>query len=228
MQFVQARSITGGNVTSLALAYLANNTAGNLLIAAVSAIPAMTTISDTAGNTWSGVTGQTGDPTCELRYAPNCAGGANTVTVNFGSGAQPSLSIGEYSGIAASSPLDKQATAVGFGTSASTSGVTTTQAEELLICVTSRNNINSPATLSPGANYTERTDTGGSRPHQLADRFVSSVGSYAGAATLDSSSVWSQVLATFRGASGHPAIRRLGGCEFSGTRPIGLEGVRAF
>jgi hypothetical protein len=227
MPFVQARSITGGSVTSLALAYLSNNTAGNLLVAGVSAIPAMTGISDTGGNTWNSVTGQTSDPTCELRYAANCAGGANTVTVTFGSVAQPSLSIAEYSGITTASPLDKQATAAGFGTSASTASVSTTQANELLVCLTSRNNINSPATFAPGAGFTERTDTGGGRPHQLADRFVTTTGSYAGAATLESSSGCGQVLATFVEAAGHPALRRLGGCAFA-RRVVGVENVGVF
>jgi hypothetical protein len=224
MPHVQSRASTGSG-TSFSLAFAANNTAGNLLVAAVSGFGvAITSLSDTRGNAWQSGPSVTGsDPGTALRYAANCAAGSNTVSVTLASNSSWSLSIAEYSGVAPSNPLDKSATGTGFGTSASTPPVTTTQADELLVCVTSRNNINTPATFSPGANFTERTDTGGGRPQQLADRTVVAIGNYAGAAILDTSSGWSQVLATFLAPSSVP-VSRTGTLVAEGLRSVTLTG----
>lgn len=234
MPHIQSRAVTGSTVTSLALAYLSPPTAGNCLVAGATASGGtiVSSFADNAGNTWSKhpeTTGQDADHTAALGVAPNCAGGATTVTVNYSGSTFCSLSIAEYSGVAASAPVDKTATATGFGTSAATSAVTTTVPDEVLIVLTCRNAANSPATLTPGTNFTERTDTGGIRPGQLADRFVTSTGSYAGAATLDSSSGWGQAFMTLKGASGQPARRRLGGCAFAANQnPAGIRALKIF
>lgn len=113
--FVQSTSgASTGNVTSLAIAFVSNNTLGSLLIAIVS-VPdtgvGNPTVTDSQGNTWvlantfSGATGR--DYT--FAYALNCKAGANTVTAGFGSVAATTdwnLAIYEFSGVATTSAVD--------------------------------------------------------------------------------------------------------------------------
>ncbi len=101
--------------------YASANAAGNCLICDVwfqsnSALVGTVSVTDTNGNTWSlvagsaGVTYMAGGVTAYSGtwVAPNCAGGANTVTVSNGGllVEQTFIGLHEYSGVPTSSPID--------------------------------------------------------------------------------------------------------------------------
>ena len=100
---------TGG--TSAALAFPANNVAGNFIVVAARARFANQTftVSDTRSNVYRrALTVNNGtDDTLAIFYAENIAAGANTVTVGVSTGpASIRLAILEYAGIARANALD--------------------------------------------------------------------------------------------------------------------------
>lgn len=138
--FVQSRSVSLGVVTSGNLAFNSNNTAGNFIIVAVQVGTngRTVTVSDTNVNTYTQHRNQAGgtDHEIYLVAAPNCAAGANTVTVAIsGAAASVSFSIYEYSGIATSSPLDQVNSATASSAHADSGDITTTTNEQLLFSI---------------------------------------------------------------------------------------------
>lgn len=149
---VQSASVIGNS-----LAYGANVTIGNLLIAvagdATGGSAAAFPLSDTQGNTYTalapvsgGVSGGAG----QLFYSIAKATGANTVSFTAGP-ANPRLLIHEFSGVA---QIDKSHSASGAGNAIDSGGVTTVVAAELLFgfCI---NVISLGASLVPGAGWTQ-------------------------------------------------------------------------
>ena len=125
---------SNSNNPATSLAYGSNNGAGNLLVAifrynGASAAP-MTSVTDTAGNTWvsagmrafEGYSKGAGDNNfIEVWYALNSIGGANTVTGNMGSGTTGGathIAISEFSGVALTNAL------VDYAFTGSTTGAT--------------------------------------------------------------------------------------------------------
>lgn len=166
MAFVQeAKGASDAGGTSIAKAYTSNNTAGNLLLVAVSGGGAgfpVSSVTDTRGNTWSqaGTVTDTGnDQACALWYAPNCAAGANTVTVNFAAScAFHRVKIAEYDSIATTSPLDGSSTnfgSAGTATDAISSGNFTPTTNGDLI-VGAVEDTDETATITAGTNFTLR------------------------------------------------------------------------
>lgn len=170
--FVQANG-TGeaGSDTNVAHAYTTNNTAGNLLVLAVGWSPtatAISTVTDSAGNTWTQVS--TNSPVdvsggtfgFAVYYALNCAAGANTVTVTWGSAVtNKALACAEYSGIATASAFDvsvgQAQASVGTGTDAVTTGTSasaTTQANDLIVAFQLHRTVGNG--MNAGTNYTLR------------------------------------------------------------------------
>src|SRR2546426_5649547 len=131
INFVQTAGFTNDSASaSIAQAFAASNTAGNLIVVAVSwgdnPAPAISA-TDTLGNPY-GVATNDFDPGnrqgLAILFAPNIRAGANTVTVNFGAADGYRRVIGsEYSGIATASPLDVTARNRAAGTTA-TNGIT--------------------------------------------------------------------------------------------------------
>lgn len=185
--------------------YASAQTAGNLNVVAVFTIPktaTVTGVSDSRGNTYVAVAGiSTGTAAFSYRldvfYAKNivsAAGSENTVSV-IGSGATISSVItAEYSGLDTSSPFDvKRAMVTNTGEDGewTTGGLSTTNANDLLVGVFSTNIFGSPVGM-PGSGYTSRV--GLSTNRFLEDRVVTAAGTYS--ATAYSSTV----------RSGHAAI----------------------
>lgn len=201
--FVQSNNVGFGTASSFAVAFLSNTVAGNLLLIGISHTGDHTSISDSQGNTISDAFMVGADPNCHLHYIENNIGGADTVTVNYGS-TQFDLGcmfVAEYSGIATASALDKTATATGFGgTSNSGSTATTTQADELLIGVTS--GTHTFGSYTPGSGWTERADITTGRPGHYQEKIVSSTGAYDSTATLSTNANWAAGIATFKAAIG--------------------------
>lgn len=158
--------------TSIGVAYTSNTTAGNLLVAVVTwgSTDVTPTIADTQLNSWSeagthlwDATNTTGQA---MFYVPNNAGGANTVTVSFGSSVDfRGLIIGEYSGIATSSALDTTAanTAGLAGVSGAvdyyTSTTATTTVANVVLIGGIANIDGAGTTVQVGTGFVERQET---------------------------------------------------------------------
>lgn len=201
--FVQANG-TGesGSDANVAHAYGSDNTAGNLLVLAVAWNPTATAISsvtDSAGNTWtqvatnSPVDVSSGTFGLAMYYAMNCAAGANTVTVTWGSAVAAKVLIcGEWNGIATASAFDvsvgQPLTDPGGGPDAVTSGTSagaTSQANDLIVTVGLFRAVGS--TWSAGSAGTLRGPTvteGSFYDMQLEDRNLATATTFAGAFTV--------------------------------------------
>jgi hypothetical protein len=131
--YVQGANITNdSSASSIARAFTTSNTAGNLIIAAVSwGNSGGVTCSDSKGNAYAVATTQTDsvyNQSLAICYAANVKGGANTVTATFsGAPVYRRLLIQEYQGIALVDPVDVVAKNVANGTTA-TNGITSTSA----------------------------------------------------------------------------------------------------
>lgn len=192
----------GGGAASQTLAYGSNNTANNLLVAVVFWITAgvNTTVTDTAGNNWSSLSSVviSAGKFVQLFYAPKCKSGANTVKATFSStgGTFVAMSIAEYSGV---NTLDKQASAAGSSTSASSGATpTTNHAIELVLGYISA--ANSGITVTPGSGFTIR-DTNVTWT-AIEDLVTSSTGAQTATFGLNSTNEWGAGVATFYQLSG--------------------------
>lgn len=147
-------------------AFTSANVAGNLIVVVASwgdnpatSINAL----DTLGNTYSLATNDFDPGNREglaILYAPNIRSGANTVTVNFG---QPDgyryIIVSEYSGLAASSPVDKAAKQQAWATTASnnvssTGGTTATSGDLIFGAVV--DDSGPFGTITAGTGFTRR------------------------------------------------------------------------
>src|SRR5262245_29334819 len=152
------------NATSLAVAFLSNNIAGNFLFAGLNSAAGLGSegITDSR-NSYSNDVAQVsnGDSKAGVWTALNCGAGANTVTATGGGSGNREMIIAEYPTVALVSAFDKSVSATGFGTAlASGNTATTTQSDELIIGFAGAgNSANQPYT--PGATFTERAESGG-------------------------------------------------------------------
>jgi hypothetical protein len=189
---VQSRQ-SGGSGTSLALAFTSDVTSGSLLVAAVANETSFAAFSDDKSNSWSADTQTFAGGPLQLScgYAPNAASGATTITADFGSTSQNGIGlvIGEYSGVALSSPRRSTATGgVSTGTSVTTGNVTATAEDMLLGFVGYGYN---SKTVTEGSSFTLRQQSANAfRNAALQERLIASGGSYSAPATLSSSGDW--------------------------------------
>lgn len=189
------------------------STAGNWLGIAVFASDAGAVFSDNKSNTFSSVPGfgATYDAGWLQRffYVENAAGGAShTFSIATAGGNYSVLLAVEFSGLAASSSIDKNTSATGTGTSMS-SGATaaTTQADELVIgwgTNATPNNTN----YSAGSGFAmpvQEPDgvNGGTGFYEY--KIVSATGTQTATATHADNVGWFIAVATFKGDTGGPA-----------------------
>lgn len=131
-----------------------STTTGNFLAVyikwEVAATPIVTSVTDTAGNTFVEVveaSHASGDPRGALYYAENITGNAsNVVTANFGSGSPEyrRIIVEEFSGIATSSSTDGSVqTNNGTGTAYSTADITTSQSGLVVLGVSGYTSLSS-------------------------------------------------------------------------------------
>lgn len=164
----------------------------------------ITSITDTAGNTYTRITGTYNSFAggIEIWYAKNITGNAsNVVTINFnGSYSYRGIRVHQYSGCDTTSPLDQSAVGTGTSTAPATASVTTTQANEVLV---GGDGLWLSQTHTAGTGYTIRTILGGAEPSggDGEDRVVSSIGTYTASYTLSGSTTWIIVIATFKQAA---------------------------
>ncbi len=158
---------TNSAVSTLSLAYPGGNEKGDLLLATVGTANAVTSsMTDTAGNTWSLVESTTTfGGQVSIFAAPNASSSAvNTTTVTFGGGGatDPTVMLFEYRGAATSSPLDAWGAQAQPDNAAPASPlVSPTSSVELLFGVDA-NAYPTTAVPSPGAGFTlEASSTSG-------------------------------------------------------------------
>ena len=193
--FVQGNAGSNAGGTSLAVAFAANNAAGNFII--VSSGWGSTTItasiSDSAGNTYQTyvghpVTDAGGGRRGQVWFAENCLAGANTVTVTCSAAVGKNVEIHEYSGVATSASFDVVANATGGpSTTADSGNATTAQNNELLFgfCFTG------PVTFTAGTNYTLRQTTARGASE---DRLLNTAGANNATMTISVSSNWGMIM----------------------------------
>ena len=125
---VNGSEASGSNISAT---FSSSNTQGDfLIVTGTSARRASTiSISDSAGNTHIPAIGPVNDPAQDVNayiwYVPNCKAGPNTITLTPSSTSALELHITEWSGVAASSPIDQVASGVGSGTIVTTDVRTT-------------------------------------------------------------------------------------------------------
>ncbi len=206
ISFVQSNSgpatIQASN-TTVAVSYTASQTAGDTNIVVVGWGDTSSTISsvtDSKSNSYALAVGPTSGTGLRQStyYARNIAGGSTTVTVTFNkAAAYPDVRILEYSGLDASTPLDKAVGAAGSGTTANSGTVSTTTASELIFGA----GTSGSSFTGAGSGFTSRMIN---RYGNIAeDKTVASTGSYNATAT-EASGVWVMQVATFRGSGQNP------------------------
>ena len=199
IDYVQGKSTMQTSGTSVAIAYPAAQTAGDLNLVAVmwgDTTSTVSSVTDSRGNSYAlavGPTKATGLSSA-IYYARNIAGGSNTVTVKFNqSAAYPNVNVLEYSGLDTVNPLDVSASATGSGTTANSGTATTRSANELIV---GAGNPSSGFT-GAGSGFSSRLINGYGGISE--DRVVSSTGSYNATATL-TSGTWVMQMVAFRGS----------------------------
>ncbi len=163
--------LNNASVSNISGAFSTNISTSSLLVAVVANNGLVTsTITDTLGNTWA-LVGSTTYPSyadkLAVYAASNSSAGADTVTVNFASGASyAALYLYEYRGSATSSAVDTWAAQVQANTSTPSSpSVSPTSTVELLLGV--NYNANTAVVPSPGAGYILETSSTPSYTTQL-------------------------------------------------------------
>jgi hypothetical protein len=203
INWVQDNAVTGQTTVTASVAFVSNNSAGNLIVVATD-FPwerSLVQVKDTAGNTYAKAmkADNTGEAaTLEIWYAKNIVGGANTVKVGLDAAAGGSfdLYIHEYSGADLVSPLDVTASSIGNSTALDSGSATTNFPNELIFGF----GINNSATLStPGSTFTGRRTDGA---NITEDKTATTAGSYSATATINISGSWTMAMATFKPGAG--------------------------
>ena len=203
--FVQTAAATPqSSPTSVAVTYTAAQAAGDLNVVVVgwnSGTGQVTSVSDTAGNTYVSAVGPTvlsGSATQVIYYAANIAAasaGGNTVTVTFSAAAPlPDIRIAEYRGLATSAPVDVVSAATGNSNSSDSGAVATTNTSALIVGA----NMVQTTTTGPGPSFTSRVITSPDGDI-LEDRIVTTTGSYSAIAPV-SNGWWVMQMVAFRAA----------------------------
>jgi hypothetical protein len=192
-----------GSGASIATNTAFPNTATNTNIAVVSweGTGTLTSVTDTAGNTYTKKTErrQAGADAVQIAYAFNIASSAgNTVTANFsGTINGSSIRVLQYSGLTTTDPFDVEAGGNGSSTAATSSSVSTNQADELLI--NAAVNFGGGVTWSPTSPWvTEVTETSNCA---VDERIVSATASYSAAQTPSATTDWAIAFASFKAAA---------------------------
>lgn len=209
VQHANATTATTGSSTSLSRAFPSANTAGNLLVVAVSTYSGETISppTDSVNNTYALAVGasRSGNAVAAIYYAANCKGGANTVTAHISAADNVHLHIYEISGMATSAPVDVTGSNISntaTSLTVSTSG-STTSANDYVFAYFADNA--TPKTFTAGAGYgdTEQSESSGDAGFS-EDKIVSSTGTQTATATESGADPITALIATFKAGSGGP------------------------
>ncbi|MDT4934298.1 MAG: acid phosphatase type 7 [Pseudonocardiales bacterium] len=204
---VQAAAGTAtSTVTSLSATFGAPTASGHLLVLSASvyagATNHLTAVTDSAGNTWTRVgsyfaSGHFSDG--ELWYAAN-ANPTTTITVNIASAASIAIEVLEFSGIAASNPLDTSVGTSNTGTAPDSGKLTPAASTELVVgFIAGHGNAQALSVTTPG--YTvqaQATTTGTAATVRTAYQVLSSASPIGIAGSFATSMYWAAGVAAFR------------------------------
>jgi hypothetical protein len=180
-----------GTATSYTFILPGNVLAGSLLVF-INRFTAVTSITDTAGNTWTKLFGG-------FWYALSCAAGATTVTVNNPSGPCQGI-VAEYSGVANLAPdVSHDDTTTGTGTAATSFSVTPTVNGDLILGWGYNSTTNSP-TYTAGAGYSLRSTATGKNAF-LEDQVQSVAAAITATLTINASDTWFIGIVAFKAAA---------------------------
>jgi hypothetical protein len=187
---VQSTSIACGMATACGLSFAQPNAAGAFLRLDLMAVGAtVTSVSDTAGNTWVGPVATDVRPdvvtAVMIYYVPSARAGPNQVIVDESAGDAEKLAIYEYTGIAAAAPLTSNHSS---GTnSAASSGALAVGGPALLVAAMTMGPSNTPPAIAAGGGWSLGEMPSG---HGVGeDRFVTDAGNYATAFDMTASSL---------------------------------------
>lgn len=184
--------------TSIAIAYPANTTAGNLLICGGCGHSDDTSNTATSQSVLTAVSNNdvTNGIYTTISYVENCTATAVTWTRNHASD-DASIAIAEYNGMLSASILDVTlGTAQGFSTAGDSGNIITTVNDELLIGFSGFENTGNPVTATGG--FTEDVEVNAPRGAQLASRTVSTTGTYKYTCTYTPTPNWCASIASFK------------------------------
>jgi hypothetical protein len=204
----------------------AASTAGNLLVAAISADPTNTPFTAPVGWVSAVAVNQATAGREELWYYPNNPGGITTVTFTTAVNAVGQLT--EWSGVLASSPLDRTGTFATATTSTSatiSTSAATTLANELVITNNSFK-ISAGQTYTPNASWTGLVND---PTNGFGTEYRLDLGAAVASETVSTSqaTTWSMVIASFKPAGGavlDPGFYHFNGSGFAGGGGICLNG----
>lgn len=204
--FVQGNSVspqasTAASTASIAVRLPGAQTVGDLNLVVIGwtdPTVTVTSLSDTAGNTYvlaSGPTPMTGCGSQATYYAKNIAGaGSNVVTGTFSGPVWPMMRVLEYGGLDATSPFDTATDASGTGDTATTGPITTSQPNDIVVVADRM----CPDAVAPTTGFTLRDQTSGDL---VEDMTVATAGSVTASVSLVSSGSWIQQMVGFKAAS---------------------------
>jgi len=201
----KANHINGTNNASVTANFTNAQTAGNtnVIFVGFSASAVISGVTDTSGNTYNLVSGPSGSVHLSCYVASNilaATAGANTVTVAFSVNSDfPDIHALEYSNIVAS-PFDAASNNSGTGTAVDSGNLTTTNANDILICYLAGSG--SPVTTA-GSGFTLRL-TEASWDGSSEDKVVVATGTYSGSFTTGTSVNWQCKCVALK-ASGAPS-----------------------
>lgn len=209
---VQEKAIprNAGGTSSVALN--SNTTAGNLLVVLFHNFYSQTnyggtpTASDGTNTYATAISRDNGggaySPSLYIFYAMNIAGGAVTVTINDHIGGDVIGYVIEYSGMATTSVVDQTASNQNASsTNFSSSSVTTTQADELLIGWHGATGAAQASTTAPFALILDQNPSGSIHVWSQ-EAIVAATSTYQSSGTIGPAAVIDNVVATFKGSGG--------------------------
>lgn len=199
--FLQA---TGGFAatagTTVAATYGSPVTAGNLLVCGIGCdVNATITVSDSVNGAWTAIGTRLTNSALnsQMFYKANTAAGTPTVTATCGSGNYRNLRIGEWGGVATTTPLDANNGTTGSSTTPATT-VTTVADHDLVVGTAYITN-----TAAAGTGFNSRVVTDGNVLEDKLDQ--TPAGALSVAFTQSPTGLWNAEGAAFLPAAGGAA-----------------------
>jgi hypothetical protein len=205
IEFVQGRASLFDDARAVPLPFANTEAAGdlNLVIVSWANNATIAAVRDDQNTTYLPATSRlavastTKRVVLQVFYAANVPATKPTITVEFDSNAKaPEVRIAEYSGLAATTPIDIVHTAEGTGQDLDTGTLTTTHAHDLLVAA----EVSTDVVNVTDASFTNRTQLAVSGD-VVEDREVTATGDYHASAQLAQSSPWIMAMIAFIGAS---------------------------
>jgi hypothetical protein len=195
--------------TSLSGTFPVPTTSGDLLVASISeytgATNPITSVTDTAGNTWTRLAGYNSsghNSNGEVWYSAG-ARATTTVTAHTASAASMSLVVQEFSGVATTSPVDTATGTSATGLTAASGSTASSAANDLAVgFVAGHGNAESVTVTAPGyVAQPQQTTTGSIATVVAGYQVLSSPTSTAFTGTFPTAMYWAAGVTLFRAAS---------------------------